>query len=148
MLKRYGTFMLAGMAANFLLTGPVGAATAEPNKPALEQEVQELKKKLTDVQGMLDELDARVGDTEKHSTTDRLLWNVDLRTELNSLHYQDALVMPEFAQVMLGLWAFDRWPCRLATLTCRPILQGTGIQTTPLTECMPRTPSTSRCCRA
>ena len=108
MLKRYGTLMLAGMAASLLLTGPVAKARAEQSKPALEQEVQDLKKKLTDVQGMLDELDARVGDTEKHVVTDKLLWSVDLRTELNSLHYKDALVMPEFAQVMLGLWAFDK----------------------------------------
>jgi hypothetical protein len=99
------------MAATFLLTGPSGLvakAQAEESNQALEKEVQELKKKLTDVQDMLDEMDARVGDNEKHTVTDRLLWNVDLRTELNSLHYTDALVMPEFAQIMLGLWAFDK----------------------------------------
>lgn len=128
MLKRYGTLVLAGMAATFLLTGPSGLvakAQAEQNNQALEKEVQELKKKLTDVQDMLDEMDARVGDNEKHTVTDRLLWNVDLRTELNSLHYKDALVMPEFAQVMLGLWAFDKMAVPLSSLSL-PDVSGTG----------------------
>jgi hypothetical protein len=62
---------------------------------------------LTDVEDSLDELDERVGDNERHTATDKLAFNVDLRTKFASLHYNDLKVMPEFAQVMMNLWAFD-----------------------------------------
>lgn len=107
MLKRYGTVILATMvtASMFISAGTV---LAEQSKQEMEEEITTLKKDLGDVQDMLDELDQRVGDNEKHTASDRVNWNVDLRTEVSSLHYMDALVLPEFAQTMLTGWAWDQ----------------------------------------
>ncbi len=110
MLKRYGTTILATVVATSMFCGAPGftdKAQAGQTKQEMEEEIKALKKDLGDVQDMLDELDERVGDNEKHTASDRLNWSVDLRTELTSLHYMDALALPEFAQVMLQTWAFD-----------------------------------------
>jgi len=110
MVRKGSTTFVASVAVSFLLAGSLGLPAktqAAQSKQELETELETLKKKLSDVEELLDELDERVGSNERHTATDRVAWSVDLRTEINSLHYQDALVLPEFAQVMMGLWAFD-----------------------------------------
>ncbi len=111
MFKRYGTVILATLVGTTMFLGVPGfadKADAGQSKQKMEEEITALKKDLGDVQDMLDELDERVGDNEKHTASDRLNWSVNLRSELNSLHYIDALVMPEFAQVMMAGWAWDQ----------------------------------------
>ncbi|MCF6228952.1 MAG: PDZ domain-containing protein, partial [Planctomycetes bacterium] len=104
------TVILATLVGTTMFLGVPGfadKADAGQSKQEIEEEITALKKDLGDVQDMLDELDERVGDNEKHTASDRLNWSVNLRSELNSLHYIDTLVMPEFAQVMMAGWAWD-----------------------------------------
>ena len=118
------TLLFAGILACSSLTGPATATAGV--KEDLRSEVESLKRmlvemekklnkldersssQLTDAEDMLEELDERVADNERHTATDRLSFNVDLRTKFASLHYKDLKVMPEFAQGMMNLWAFDK----------------------------------------
>ena len=124
------SLLFAGVLVCSSFTGPMTATAGE--KDDLKNEVEDLKrrlsdmedklnrvlgdklekseesdKRLADVEDELEELDDRIGDNERHTATDRLAFNVDLRTKFATLHYDDLKVMPEFAQVMMNLWAFD-----------------------------------------
>ncbi len=107
--RGFGIFGLTLAAGAVLVTAPLlppSALAASPTEE-MQAEIARLKDQMIDVEDMLDEFDERVGANERHTVSDRLTFNVDLRNELTSLHYQDVRVMPEFAQAMLQNWAFD-----------------------------------------
>lgn len=138
MKKRYLALGLATLMTMVSTHGPglssARAATSEPSRQELMDEVKQLREiveklnsrltdtekkleassdakveeKMTKVDDMLDELDSRVGVTERHSVMDKITLSVDLRSEVTSMHYQDARVLEEWNQSMLSLWAFDR----------------------------------------
>lgn len=137
MKKRYLALGLAMMTA-ISFQGPavstVRADSIEPSRQELMDEVKQLRQlvdklntrltdtekklestgsaeveeKLTKVDDMLDELDSRVGATERHTVMDKVTMSVDLRSEITSMHYSDARMLQEWNQSMLSLWAFDK----------------------------------------
>ena len=122
-LKAGLSLLFTGILVCSSLTSPVTAMAGDREDlrsevESLKRQLMEMEKKLskidersssqlTDVEDELEELDERIGDNERHTATDKLAFNVDLRTKFASLHYDDLKVMPEFAQVMMNLWAFD-----------------------------------------
>jgi len=138
MKKRYLALSLATLMTAVSAHGPgvslARAAAIEPSRQELMDEVKQLReivdklntrltgaekkleatgsdkveKKLTKVEDSLDDLDARVGATEKHTVMDKVTMSVDLRSEVTTMHYNDARVLQEWNQSMLTLWAFDK----------------------------------------
>ena len=74
-----------------LLTGLLlipGSLLAAP--PTLE----ELQKQIAEVMEEIEELNDRVSKPERHAATDRISWYGDLRTKVDSLHYNDVTWNP------------------------------------------------------
>lgn len=70
--------------------------------------VDKVEKKISKVADDLDDLDARVGTAERHTIMDKVTIGVDLRSEVTTMHYKDARVLPEWNQNMLSLWAMNK----------------------------------------
>jgi len=70
--------------------------------------VDKVEKKISKVADELDDLDARVGTAERHTIMDKVTIGVDLRSEVTTMHYKDARVLPEWNQNMLSLWAMNK----------------------------------------
>jgi hypothetical protein len=147
MKKRYLAIGLAALATVISTQGPAvsaaRAAASEPSRQELVDEVKQLREivdklssrltdaekrlaesstvkveeKITKVEDDLDDLDSRVGATERHTVMDKVTLSVDLRSEVTSMIYQDARVLPEWNQSMMSLWAFDQLAVPFATNT-------------------------------
>lgn len=137
MKKRYLALGLAALTTMISTSGPgvslTMASEAEPSRQELVDEVKQLRdiveklsnrltetekklentdtakveEKFSKVEDDLDDLDSRVGATERHTVMDKVTIGVDLRSEVTTMHYKDARVLPSWNQSMLSLWSFN-----------------------------------------
>ena len=133
MIKRYTMLGLAGaLLSTQLLTGSAAAGEATPSQQELLNEIEMLKNivldlnnrlasaeemlqmslemkeqqdaQVEDVISVVDELDERVGDAEKHTALDKVTIGVELETQVNSIH-MDVQTMPPATQIQIGQMA-------------------------------------------
>ncbi len=62
----------------------------------LQKKLEKLENASTAKEDEISELDKRLNKAEMHTSTDKLSWGVELRTNAESIHYDDALFAPEW----------------------------------------------------
>ena len=133
MIKRYGLIGLAGVLLAAQTFGS-SAVAGTPSQEDLVNEIEMLKNIVLDlndrlasaeemlqmtleqkegqdaqvqeVMDVVDELDDRLGDAEKHTALDRITMGVELEERFNSIH-MDVKTMPIASQIQIGQMAFS-----------------------------------------
>ncbi|MBU0729005.1 MAG: DUF3373 domain-containing protein [Proteobacteria bacterium] len=66
-----------------------------PSQVVASTEIDELKKKITDMQETIDEMDDRLNEAELHTSTDKVSFGVEMRTKADSIHYDNMQFAPQ-----------------------------------------------------
>ena len=61
----------------------------------LQEKLEKLESANTEKDEVIDEIDERLNKAELHTASDKLSWNVELRTNAESIHYDDTLFAPD-----------------------------------------------------
>ncbi len=65
-----------------------------PSSVLAAPSIEELQEQIAEIADQLEEMEERIEKPERHSAVDRIEWYGDIRTKVDSLHYQDAAWNP------------------------------------------------------